>query len=112
MRGKVRKKVESCFFKADESTIIHRVSVSASVFAEATQGLLGSGPTPSTPNSAIDIAWDINLTVTRQAVDLSRFLLINDFVAQAYACRSPVISSAQQVLLGRSRISTNVRKKA
>jgi len=48
------------------------------------------------------IAWDIDLTAKEVSATMSRTVLINDFVAQAYACRSPVVESARVVLAGDS----------
>lgn len=46
------------------------------------------------------IPWDIDLSVLSRHFILKRHLLINDFVAQAYACRSAVGASAEQLLPG------------
>lgn len=46
------------------------------------------------------IAWDIDMSHPREAYRLRRVVLINDFVAQAFACASPVMASAQQVVPG------------
>jgi glucokinase len=46
------------------------------------------------------ISWDINLTRTDEGETLQRSFLLNDFVAQAYACRSPAAASARTVLVG------------
>jgi glucokinase len=48
-----------------------------------------------------NIAWDIDLSRIPRALGLRRCELINDFSAQAYACRSPVGESARPVLPGR-----------
>ena len=47
------------------------------------------------------IPWDINLSAAAKEYGLKRCVLINDFVAQAFACRSPVIESAQQIIPGK-----------
>jgi glucokinase len=47
------------------------------------------------------IPWDINLSDAAKQYGLKRCVLINDFVAQAFACRSPVIESAQQIVPGK-----------
>jgi glucokinase len=47
------------------------------------------------------ISWDIDLTRKEIEKILPRTVLINDFVAQAYACRSPVGKSARPVLAGK-----------
>ncbi|MFH0729231.1 MAG: glucokinase [Pseudomonadota bacterium] len=46
------------------------------------------------------ISWDIDLTVQAVSTTFQRAILINDFVAQAYACRSPVGESARNILPG------------
>jgi glucokinase len=47
-----------------------------------------------------NIAWDIDLTELAVAVGLRKSALINDFVAQAFACRSPVMDAARRILPG------------
>jgi glucokinase len=51
------------------------------------------------------IKWTIDLTNAEADFGISKFVMINDFVAQAYACRSPIGQSAQQILDG--EIDTN-----
>jgi glucokinase len=46
------------------------------------------------------IPWDIDLDRDRQGQLPDRAYLINDFVAQAYACRSPIGQSARSILTG------------
>jgi glucokinase len=46
------------------------------------------------------ISWDIDLSVVQKHFRLKKSILINDFVAQAYACRSAVGESAEEVLQG------------
>ncbi|OIP47536.1 MAG: hypothetical protein AUK28_05865 [Desulfobacterales bacterium CG2_30_60_27] len=46
------------------------------------------------------ISWDIDLSSKENKKGLPRAYLINDFVAQAYACRSPVGKSARVILAG------------
>jgi glucokinase len=48
-----------------------------------------------------NIPWDIDLAAELADFNPMRCLLINDFVAQAYACRSPVIRSARPIISGR-----------
>lgn len=48
------------------------------------------------------ISWDIDLARPGLAGVLPRAVLINDFVAQAYACRSPVAKSARPILPGKA----------
>ena len=47
-----------------------------------------------------NIPWDIDITNSKDDFNLKRCILINDFAAQAYACRSPIINSARQVVAG------------
>ena len=47
-----------------------------------------------------NIPWDIDLSSGRNNFNLTPCFLINDFVAQAYACRSPIIQSAKQIIPG------------
>lgn len=47
------------------------------------------------------IPWDIDLTADLGSNSFQRSVLINDFVAQAYACRSPVGKAARRILDGR-----------
>ena len=46
------------------------------------------------------IAWDIDIAKAQGDFGFRRCLLINDFVAQAFACRSPIAKSAKQILPG------------
>jgi len=46
------------------------------------------------------IAWDIDISQAEKDFGFRRCLLINDFVAQAFACRSPVGRDAKQILSG------------
>ena len=48
------------------------------------------------------ISWDIDISNSMHDFGLKRCVLLNDFVAQAYACLSPVGKSAEQVLPGAS----------
>jgi len=48
------------------------------------------------------IAWDIDLKDAMVENALGRAVLLNDFVAQAYACRSPLGKSARIILAGES----------
>jgi glucokinase len=47
-----------------------------------------------------NIPWDIDLSGGLKNCNIKRCFLINDFVAQAYACRSPIIRSARQIIAG------------
>ncbi len=47
-----------------------------------------------------NIPWNIDLSSSLKDFNLKRCNLINDFAAQAYACRSPIIDSAQQIIAG------------
>ena len=64
------------------------------VFAIA--GPIEDGVVSDPPN----IAWHIDVSDALENYDLRRCLLINDFVAQAYACRSPIIKDARLILPG------------
>ena len=46
------------------------------------------------------IDWDIDLSALGGRLGLKRCVLINDFVAQAFACRSPVMDSVHPVVSG------------
>lgn len=63
----------------------------------AVAGPVTGGVYSNPPN----IRWDIDLSDDRGRYNLPPCLLINDFVAQAYACRSPLIQSALQVKSGK-----------
>lgn len=47
-----------------------------------------------------NIDWDIDLSKLAGAVEFKKCALINDFVAQAFACRSPVMNAARRILPG------------
>lgn len=46
------------------------------------------------------IAWSIDISNAQSDLGFRHCLLINDFVAQAFACRSPIGKSAKQILSG------------
>ncbi|MBI4763794.1 MAG: glucokinase [Deltaproteobacteria bacterium] len=46
------------------------------------------------------IPWEVDLSNADQKFGLKQWELINDFVAQAYACRSPIIEAALQIIPG------------
>jgi glucokinase len=62
----------------------------------AVAGPVSNGVYSNPPN----IPWDIDLSGELESFDPMRCLLVNDFVAQAYACRSPIIQSARQIIPG------------
>ena len=62
----------------------------------AVAGPITGGVYSNPPN----IPWDIDLSSGLENINLKRCFLINDFVAQAYACRSPIIRSARQIISG------------
>lgn len=68
--------------------------VEAAVFAVA--GPVEGGTYSEPPH----IPWVIDVSNVCDEFGLKRCELINDFVAQAFACRSPVIESAQQIVAG------------
>jgi glucokinase len=47
------------------------------------------------------ISWDIDISHAENDFGIRRALLINDFVAQAYACRSSIGEGAEQVKTGK-----------
>jgi glucokinase len=47
-----------------------------------------------------NIDWDIDLSELAGALGLKKCALINDFVAQAFACRTPVMDAARRILPG------------
>jgi glucokinase len=65
------------------------------VFSIAGPVMEGSRSRP--PN----IAWNVDMAEFARHYKIDTSLLINDFVAQAYACRSPAVESAEQILPGR-----------
>lgn len=73
---------------------LSRAQCDVAVFAIA--GPVEDGVFSDPPN----INWQIDLSNAPENFDLQRCLLINDFVAQAYACRSPIIKNARQILPG------------
>ena len=46
------------------------------------------------------IEWDIDITQARQDLCFKKCILINDFIAQAFACPSPVGEAALKILPG------------
>jgi len=48
------------------------------------------------------IAWDIDLSDAEKEFGFKRCVLINDFIAQAFACRSPIAEAAEKILPGSS----------
>ena len=68
----------------------------ADISVIAVAGPVVNGTYSNPPN----IDWDIQVSEKDHRSDLGRFHLINDFAAQAYACRSPIISEAIQVVPG------------
>jgi glucokinase len=47
------------------------------------------------------ISWDVNISHAQEDFGLKRAVLINDFVAQAYACRSTIGENAEQIKPGK-----------
>lgn len=47
-----------------------------------------------------NIDWDIDLTELARRTGMQKSALINDFVAQAFACRSPVMDAARRIVDG------------
>jgi glucokinase len=48
------------------------------------------------------IAWGIDISHAGRDFEFNRCVLINDFMAQAFACRSPIREAASQILSGSS----------
>lgn len=68
----------------------------ADVFSLALAGPVVEGVKSFPPN----ISWDLDLSNARKDYGFERFALINDFTAQAYACRSPAVAKARIILPG------------
>lgn len=47
-----------------------------------------------------NISWDVDLSNAAQEFGFRDFSLLNDFAAQAYACRSPIMREAREILPG------------
>jgi len=54
------------------------------------------------------ISWDIDLRLPEISTLLNRVVLINDFVAQAYACKSPIGASAKTILSGEADVEGTI----
>lgn len=54
------------------------------------------------------IPWEVDISRARHDFGLKKCQLINDFVAQAYACRSPVSENAEQILPGETVVYRTV----
>lgn len=72
----------------------HPGEIDIAVFAVA--GPVENGIKSSPPF----ISWDIDVSIVRTGFGMERSLLINDFIAQAYACLSPAGKSAERILPG------------
>ena len=46
------------------------------------------------------ISWDIDISDAQKKLGIKNSVLINDFVAQAYACRSPVGKASREIIQG------------
>jgi glucokinase len=104
--------VESKWLKTRDAgsfdEIIHALSKSyftippseADIAVFAVAGPVESGTYSKPPN----IPWEIDVSNIRDILGIVNCSLINDFVAQAFACRSPIIESAQQVVSGQPDI--------
>ena len=69
----------------------------ADITVIAVAGPVSEGIYSNPPN----IKWDVDVADLRQHSGVIRCELINDFAAQAYACRSPVIDGAKQIVAGK-----------
>ncbi len=68
----------------------------ADVAVFAVAGPVEKGRYSKPPN----IRWEIDISLVQKKFSIKRCVLINDFVAQAFACRTPVMDTAQQVVPG------------
>jgi glucokinase len=68
----------------------------ADISVLAVAGPVTDGVYSNPPN----IKWDVDVSDLPQSLGFKRCELINDFAAQAYACRSPIINDAQQIVPG------------
>jgi glucokinase len=68
----------------------------ADFFAIAIAGPIENGVRSSPPF----ISWEIDISRAEEDYGFKRCALINDFVAQAYACRTSVGGNAEKVLAG------------
>ena len=69
----------------------------ADISVIAVAGPVVDGVYSNPPN----IKWDIDLSDLPRNLGFKRCELINDFAVQAYACRSPIIKDAQQIVAGK-----------
>ena len=69
----------------------------ADVAAVAIAGPVEEGARSAPPN----IAWDLDLARDAAALGWGNWVLVNDFAALAYACRTPAMDRAEPVLPGR-----------
>lgn len=79
--------------KVSKFSLIHR---EADVVVIAIAGPVKDGTYSSPPF----IAWDIDISNAQENFGFKNCFLINDFVAQAFACRSPIAESAEVILSG------------
>lgn len=100
--------VESCWFKTLESKsfteLFHKFAkVFPSIDLKAIDAVVISIAGPVEGGSFCSpplIEWDISLDEVKKGTGIERSFLINDFVAQAYACFSPIGKEAEIVLAG------------
>lgn len=83
--------------KSDFSITLPEADIAVFAVAGPVEGGTNSKP----PN----IPWEIDVSNARDDFGIANCRLINDFVAQAFACRSPIIESAQQVVPGRVELA-------
>jgi glucokinase len=69
----------------------------ADISVLAVAGPVTDGVYSNPPN----IKWDVDVSDLPQRLGFKRCELINDFAVQAYACRSPIIKGAQQIVPGK-----------
>lgn len=69
----------------------------ADISVLAVAGPVTDGVYSNPPN----IKWDVDVSDLPPSLGFKRCELINDFAVQAYACRSPIIKGAQQIVDGK-----------
>jgi glucokinase len=60
-----------------------------------------AGPVRGRRSKPPNIPWAVDLAETNRGRGIERSLLVNDFVAQAFACRSAIGAAARQILPGK-----------
>ena len=82
-------------------SLLKKTSFSLSVDQSDIAALAVAGPViKGVYSNPPNIDWDIDVSNSAEDFKLKRCRLVNDFAAQAYACRSPIADSFRQVLSG------------